>query len=173
MFLFLVVSFEFGKKGKTYKTKWLRILSASLCGWQTTHIHFLDENLPAVQRFSEDTRELAFSYVTQYPHWEGGKRERVSVWVCVSHFQIDHYDATFISSQYLFVTFFFVVNVKLSHFSYCSTHFLVILTVTLRPRAYGWLTTICDLVCWMQQTKDHWENLYYDTMSCCFEQPSF
>lgn len=62
----------------------------------------------------------------------------VFVFVCVfeyvtmSHFQIDHYDATFISSQYLFFSdfLFFVVNVKLSHSRNCSTHFPVILTVT-------------------------------------------
>lgn len=40
------------------------------------------------------------------------------------------------SKSIFFFTFFFIVNVKLSHFSYCSTHFRVILAMTLPEHTF-------------------------------------
>lgn len=126
IFSLLYFSIEFGKKGKNIQNKVTsHPLSASLCGWQTTHIHILDENLSRCAKVLR--REQNVHFLVWHTISTSSECVHVCVYVTFPNWPLWCH----IHSKSIFCfTFFLVVNVKLSHFSYCSTHFQVILTMT-------------------------------------------
>lgn len=143
------------KREKHTKAKWHHILSLHILMRLTnhTHTHLRRKSSPLRKGSWEKNRTCIFLchiesvcvcvYVT-FPNWP--------LW-CHIHSK----------SICFFFTFFFVVNVMLSHFSYCSTHFQVILTMVI-VRAYIWLTTTDGLV-------SLWYCIHLDPF-CYFKHPN-